>query len=272
MAVSRPGPAVFGSDRRTRRLVWIKARVIKAELAELLDRLVLRWGGVAGRGPGFTHHPVWYPTVEVRLHGDLVSRLHQRWAGGAIDYSHAITTVPAATVGSVLSFEGKALDSPSDNLFAVRAFDDVSGVEEANTDARVRVVIDADGRDVSNRPNAVVGLAARWTIGDACLASWSYDPSGQGGPPARFIVTSACAGITAIPDLLSFPTRQVDFVSGLAGYGCRLDGLTTASAWTIEVYAVGASDAINGPTASASLSKQSGALAAVDGLVAIPSA
>ena len=192
--------------------------------------------------------------------------------GGAIDYSHAIATVASSVVGSVLSFEGKPLESPSDNLIAVRAFDDVSGVEEANTDARVRVVIDDDGRDVSSRPNAVVGLAARWTIGDSCLVSWSYDPSGQGGSPTRFDVTSSVAGMSAIPGLFSFPTRQVAFVPGLAGYGCRLDGLTTASAWNIEVHAVGASDAINGPTASASLSKQSGALAAVDGLVAIPSA
>ena len=192
--------------------------------------------------------------------------------GGAIDYSHVVATVPAPAVGSPLEFEGKPLESPSDNLFAVRAFDDESGVEEANTDARVRVVIDADGRDISSRPNAVVGLTARWMIGNACLLSWSYDPAGQGGPPARFNVTSSFAGIEAIPGLLDFPTRQVAFVPGLAGYGCRLDGLTTGTAWTFEVQAIGDSDAITGPIASASLNKQSGALAAVDGLVAIPSA
>ena len=190
--------------------------------------------------------------------------------GGAVDYSQAVATVAASAVGSVLSFEGRPLESPSDNLFAVRAFDDVSGVEEANTDARVRVIIDTDGHDVSSRPNAVVGLAARWTIGEACLVSWGYDPAGQGGPPTRFRVTSAFTGFAAIPGLFSFPTQEVDFVPGLMGYGCRLDGLTTASDWTIEVQAVGVSDMINGPIASVSLRKQSGVLTAVDGLVATP--
>ena len=192
--------------------------------------------------------------------------------GGAIDYSRPIATVPAASANSIHEFAAGPLGAPSDNLFAVRAFDDESGVEEANTDARVRVRIDAAGIDVSSQPDAVVGLSARWTIGEACLVSWSYDPAGQGGAPARFDVTSSFSGTAAIPGLLDFPTAQVAFVPGITGYGCRLAGLTTIQDWTIEVRALGASAAIIGPPVAVLLSKQSGLLASVDGLVAVPSA
>ncbi len=75
--------------------------------------------------------------------------------GGDVDYGRPIATTaaPPYTVGP--------LAAPSDNAFAVRAFDTVSAIEEANTDARVRIVIDAAGNDVTMRPNAVVGLSAR---------------------------------------------------------------------------------------------------------------
>ena len=191
--------------------------------------------------------------------------------GGAIDYSTAIATVSAASAAPQGSFSPGPLVAPSDNLFAVRAFDDVTGVEEANT-ARIQVLIDADGNDVSSRPNPVVGLAVRWTIGEVALISWGYSPAGQGGAPTRFAVTASLAGTSVPPGLLNLPSQDVVFVPGIAGYGCRLAGLTTATDWTIKVRAVGGSDVVAGPSVSAGLSKQSGALAAVDALVAVTSA
>lgn len=192
--------------------------------------------------------------------------------GGAIDYTKVIATVPAASATPLAEYMAGPLAAPSDNLFAVRAFDDVSGVEEANTDARVRVVIDASGNDISSRPNAVIGLAARWALGEVGLISWGYIPTGQGGAPTRFAVTAALAGVPAIPGLLNFPTQQVPFAPGVTGYGCRLAGLTTTSDWTIRVQAIGTSDAIVGPPTQITLSKQSGTLAAVDNLIAAASA
>lgn len=192
--------------------------------------------------------------------------------GGAIDYSKPIATVAATAASPLGSFVTSPLATPSDNLFAVRAFDDVSGVEEANTDARVHVIIDASGNDVSNPPGAVVGLAARWTIGEVGLVSWAYTAVGQERTPAQFAVTSALVGVPDIPGLVTLPTQQVTFIPGVTGYSCRLGGLTTTSDWTIQVQAVGESEAIVGPPVSVTLNRQSGLLASVDSLVATPSA
>ncbi len=191
---------------------------------------------------------------------------------GPINYSQPIATVPATSVNPAGSFVTPPLAAPSDNLFAVRAFDDVSGVEEANTDAQVHLIIDANGNDVSSRPGAVVGLAARWTIGEVGLVSWGYSSVGQGGSPSQFLVTALPVGVPVIPGLVTFPTQQVTFVAGITGYGCRLAGLSTTADWTIQVQTIGASSVIVGPPMTVTLSKQSGTLAAVDGLVVTPSA
>ena len=192
--------------------------------------------------------------------------------GGAIDYTKVVATVPASSASPSGSFLAGPLGSPSDNSYAVRAFDDLSGVEEANTDARVRVVIDAQGRDVSAQPNPVVGLAVRWTVGETCLVSWGYTSSGQGGAPVRFDVSASPVATSANTGVVPPSTQSVFFLPGTAGYGCRLDGLATALDWTIGVRAVGASEAMTSPLASANLGRQSGALAPVDGLMATASA
>jgi len=190
--------------------------------------------------------------------------------GGAIDYATVIATVPAASAAPVGSFTTAPLAAPSDHSFAVRAFDDVSGVEEANTDARVRVVIDAQGRDVSSQPNAVLGLAVRWAVGEVGLVSWGYTPAGQGATPTRFDVF-ASTGPTP-PGGATPPAASVAYTPGVLGYGCRLRGLTTGTDWTIGVRAVGSTDAMVSSLTSIELAKQSGALGPVEGLVATASA
>ncbi len=192
--------------------------------------------------------------------------------GGAIDYTKVVATIPAASASPLGSFLVGPLASPSDNSYAVRAFDDVSGVEEANTDARVRVVIDAQGRNVSAQPNPVVGLTVRWTVGETCLVSWGYPSAGQGGAPTRFDVSASPVATSANPGVAIPTTQSVVFLPGTSGYGCRLDGLATTLDWTVGVRAVGSSETMISPLASASLGRQSGALAPVDGLVATPSA
>lgn len=192
--------------------------------------------------------------------------------GGPIDYDHPIATVGAdpADPTAGLTFTPGPLLRPSDNLFAVRAFDDVSGIEEANTDARVRLILDAAGVDVSSRPGPVVGLAARWSLGDEALVSWGYQAAGRGGPPARFDLFVEPIGVDhpADPAVGRSPAQSVSFNSGVAGFGCRLRGLTRTSAWTVRVRAVGVAG-IAGPPVSASLGAQGGTLAAVDALRAI---
>src|SRR5689334_18682419 len=100
--------------------------------------------------------------------------------GGPIDYS----TPLAETAG--LTFAAQPLALSSDNQFAVRAMDADTGCEEANTDARVRIIIDANGQDVSARPNAPHALFARPLVGGTCCLTWGYNSRGQAGIPAGF--------------------------------------------------------------------------------------
>lgn len=178
--------------------------------------------------------------------------------GGEVAYDSPIatTTAPTYTVGPLVA--------PSDNSFAVRAFDATSGIEEANTDARVRVVIDASGNDVTSRPNAVNGLSARPTAGGTCRVAWGYDATGQGGPPSGFEV--------ALTPSTASPAATVAYLPGVAGYGCTLSGLAGDTSYTIAVRALGASALLAGASATLAILYQATPLSGVDALVATPSA
>ena len=160
------------------------------------------------------------------------------------------------------------LDFPSDHTFAIRAFDTTSGIEEANTDARVRIVLDSSGNDVSAQPNPVFGLSATPTAGGTCWVAWGYDPTGQGGPPSEFNVTLTAGPIAS----LSSPSATVAYLPGVAGYGCTLSGLSSNSSYTIAVQAVGASSRPNGLAKTVAINYQVSPLLNVDSLVALPSA
>lgn len=182
--------------------------------------------------------------------------------GGEVDYLTPIATT------SNLSYTVGPLALPSDNTFAVRAFDTVSGIEEANTDARVRIIIDADGNDVTARPNAVVGLSTVATSGQTCWVSWGYDSTGQGGAPTLFKVTLT-AGTT--PSLAN-PVASVAYLPGISGYGCSLTGLAGNTPYTIAVQAVGASSVLLSPVATVPFTYIATTLGDVDSLVATATA
>jgi len=90
-------------------------------------------------------------------------------AGGPVDYATPLATVAGTTWAS------PPLAMPSDNKFAVRAFDDVTGLEESNVDAQVRIRVDAAGNDISGLPNAPLGLAARPTANGGARVTWAYE-------------------------------------------------------------------------------------------------
>jgi hypothetical protein len=182
--------------------------------------------------------------------------------GGEVNYATPIATTTGLTcIVGILAF-------PSDNTLAVRAFDSGSGIEEANTDARVRIVIDASGNDVTTQPNAVIGLHARPTAGGTCWVAWGYDTTGQGGPPAQFHVTLTPG---ATPSLTS-PAATIPYSPGVAGYGCSLSGLANNTLYTVAVQAVGASSGLSGPASTVAINYQVHLLSNVDSLVAVPSA
>jgi hypothetical protein len=182
--------------------------------------------------------------------------------GGDVNYNAPIaTTASQSHVIPQLGF-------PSDNTFAVRAFDTISGIEEANSDARVRIVIDPSGNDVTARPNAVFGLSAKATAGGTCWVAWGYNTTGQGAPPSLFNVFRTGVG----PSSPASPPATVSYLPNVAGYGCTLSGLASNTSYSIVVQAVDPSGLISGPAATVAINYQVNPLSNVDSLVAIPSA
>ena len=180
--------------------------------------------------------------------------------GGDVDYS-----TPIATTSS-LSYLMGPLATPGDHTLAVRAFDAVSGVEEANTDARVRIVLDSAGNDVTARPNAVVGLSAWPMVGETCWVSWGYDSTGQGGPPSLFNVSVTAGPAASLTD----PAASVAYLPGVSGYGCTLSSLPAGVLCTVAVQAVGSSNLLLGPIATVSITYFPTSLGKVDSLSATP--
>jgi hypothetical protein len=96
------------------------------------------------------------------------------FAGGPVDFGAVYATASASPAAL------PALPAPCDATFAVRAFDTVTGLEDGNTDCRVRIVRSASGADVTGRPNAPGHLRA-FAEGGKVVVRWSYAPGGQGG-------------------------------------------------------------------------------------------
>src|SRR5438309_5114675 len=100
--------------------------------------------------------------------------------GGPIDYSTPIATV------SGTSYMTGALAAPGDYRFAVRAKDTGTALAEANTQASVRIALDAAGRDIGRVPNTPFATVARPTSGGGGLVEWSYFAAGQAVAPSNF--------------------------------------------------------------------------------------
>jgi hypothetical protein len=145
--------------------------------------------------------------------------------GGPVDYTNPIATVSGTTysVGPV---------SPSsDTIYAVRAFDTDTGLEEANTNVRVRVVIDAEGNDVSGRPNPPHAVWAVSTSGGSCRVTWGYAPNYSCGAPDGFHVYVQPTQDT-VP---SAPLATVKYVKGRVGYSVALPGPLAPAMYKVSV-------------------------------------
>lgn len=158
--------------------------------------------------------------------------------GGPIDY-----TTPIATVAGT-SYTTGPLAASGDYRFAVRAKDAATGLSEANTQASVRIALDAGGNDVGAAPGAPFALVARATSGGGCLAEWSYLGGKQAPAPASFLVYLTAGTSPA----LTIPVATAPYRPGVSGYSCRLGGLADAVTYTVAVVARGASPLlVSGP-------------------------
>jgi hypothetical protein len=181
-------------------------------------------------------------------------------SGGPVNYSTPIATT------SNLSYTVGPLPPASDYRFTVRAMDTAAGIEAANTQASVRVVLDASGLEVGQRPNAPSALTARATSNGGCLASWAYQSIGQAAPPTRFLIYLT-AGPTAD---LTTPIATVAYIPATSNYSRQLVGLADGSAYTVAVVARGASSGLASAAVTALVYGDSTPPNAVDALVAVP--
>ncbi len=179
-------------------------------------------------------------------------------AGGPVDY-----TTPVATVAG-LTWTSGALSAGSDSLYAVRAFDTVSGLEESNVDALARLIIDASRVDITARPGTPKDLTATPTAGGTCRVAWSYSPIAGGNPPASFKVWKTLG--TSV-NYAASPAATVPYSAGQILFHADLSGLADGSQYAIGVRAVNAL-ADDGNTVQVLVTGDATGPAAVDGLAA----
>lgn len=103
-------------------------------------------------------------------------------AGGPVDYTTPIATTSGLTQAT------PALAPSSDTTFAVRARDTVTGIEERNLDARTRIILDAGGLNITDRPAPPSGLTARILPGPIVLVAWTHAVGAVGAAPSVFRV------------------------------------------------------------------------------------
>lgn len=151
--------------------------------------------------------------------------------GGPVDYSSAIATVNG------LSYATAPIPAGSDVRFAVRAFDTVSGLEDRNTDAAVRIVTDGAGIDRTGTPASPTGLTATATAGGTAKVEWGQPPSTRENAPSTFNVW-----MTASPGPINHaatPDATTPFV-GAGNYHATLTGLADGVSYLVAVRAVNA--------------------------------
>jgi hypothetical protein len=181
-------------------------------------------------------------------------------SGGPVNFSTPIATT------TNLSYTVGPLSPTSNYRFTVRSMDTAAGIEESNTQASVRVVLDATGLEVGQRPNAPSALTARATSNGGCLAAWAYTSAGQVASPTSFLIY-----LTAGPTVdLTTPAATVVYIPATSSYSCQLVGLADGSAYTVAVVAQGASNAITSVAVTALVYGDSTPPNAVDALVAVP--
>ena len=149
--------------------------------------------------------------------------------GDAVDY----TTVLHTTASQ--SWSPPALAPGSDWTFAVRAFDTVTGYEEANVDARVRIHLNAAGADLSLRPAPPLGLRVDAVSGGVRVA-WGCLRSATPAPTGFKVWVTSGASV----NYAAAPAATVAFDPDQATYVTTVTGLTPGGTYSVGVRATNA--------------------------------
>lgn len=179
-------------------------------------------------------------------------------AGGPVDYTAAVATVAG------LTWTSGALAAGSDTLYAVRAYDTVSGLEESNVDAVVEIQLDASRIDVTRRPGSPANLTGRTTAAGGCRVEWTYSPLAGGAAPTQFRVYRTAGTVV---NFAASPTTTVPYSAGQSSFHADLTGLTDGATYAIGVRAANAYAADTNTAQVLVIGDTTGPLA-VDGLAA----
>jgi hypothetical protein len=174
-------------------------------------------------------------------------------AGGPVSYQAPIATVAGT------SYSTPPLAPGSNTTFAVRAFNTASGLEEANVDARVQIVLDSQGNDISGRPAPVLGLSARAAAAGAFVVTWLKNPAVLAGKATGYHVylgtptTSYASPAATVSD------------TGARHYTTTIPGLADGQTYQVAVRAFNAAGEENN-TFAVSVTARSSGPSPVDGL------
>ena len=132
-------------------------------------------------------------------------------------------TAPLASGLTARTFDPGALAPATTYWFGVRARDDVTGLSESNVDV-IKIVIDANGNDVTNRPLPPQHVTATPKADGSLRVEWSFPWRSTAGPrPTGFRVyvgTGLAPDYATIVGTAAYREGQQYFratVTGLAG-------------------------------------------------------
>lgn len=151
--------------------------------------------------------------------------------GEPIDYANPLANL------STPSFETGTLVAPGDYLFGVRTFDSDTNLEESNTNIRVRLILNALGRDVTGRPSPPFALNCRLTNSGAQI-SWCHRTTWSCLPPTGFrVYLGTSAGVD-----YSTPVNLVNYSDSIFHYTADLINLVSGLNYSVCVRAFNAID------------------------------
>lgn len=145
-------------------------------------------------------------------------------SSGPVDYTTVVANV------STLTYTASALSFPSDTTFALRATDGTH--EETNVDARIRIVLDAGGVDITAVPNSPGMISAIANASGSIRVDWVYRTPESGPVPTGFKVWAtlgSSVNYAASPDATA--TRSI----GVSRYSATIAGLTGGTQYTVGV-------------------------------------
>jgi hypothetical protein len=154
----------------------------------------------------------------------IVHRVYKGDAsGGPVDYSSIVATVTGTT------YVGAALGTNSVTRFGVRAYDDVTLVEDDSVDAEVEIRV-VSGADASNSPTPVQALRAVPLPSAAVRLDWTHDDGDPLRVPTGFKVYAGTPTVS-----YGSPLATVAYLGRGRPHTATLTGLTSGSAYQFAV-------------------------------------